>query len=180
MQFNANFPSFKPMQNVYLLSNNCRWFKWIPGVVLNRFGDLHYEILYDGKRIKRISIKYDNGMIRKQNTTVRPNLHDFNTLIFDHHQIMFSHQVRLTRLTKYSITTRLCSVINIITLKQPWKCFFIREKILHHNQVFMDLTRREMNINEQNNVDAEAESNNSNQISVRSKIRKRNIRFSPE
>uniref|UniRef100_A0A1I8P5A3 Integrase catalytic domain-containing protein n=1 Tax=Stomoxys calcitrans TaxID=35570 RepID=A0A1I8P5A3_STOCA len=53
MQFNATFRSFDNFQNVYFLSNNNRMPKWLPGVICRRIGDLHYEILYEGKCVKR-------------------------------------------------------------------------------------------------------------------------------
>lgn len=53
MQLNSSFRTLEPMQNVYFLSNNKRMPKWLPGIVLNQLGYLHYEVLYEGKRIKR-------------------------------------------------------------------------------------------------------------------------------
>lgn len=69
MQFNPVFRSFEPMQNVYFLSNNIRMNKWLPGVILNRLGDLHYEILYEGKHVKRHidQIRVGNNSKEKQN-----------------------------------------------------------------------------------------------------------------
>lgn len=51
--FDSSFRSFLPGQHVYCLSGNPRMPKWIPGVVAARFGDLHYDIVYEGKHLKR-------------------------------------------------------------------------------------------------------------------------------
>lgn len=53
MQYNTTYRSWEPMQNVYFLSNNNRMDKWLPGVILKRLGDLHYEISYKSKNVKR-------------------------------------------------------------------------------------------------------------------------------
>lgn len=51
--FEPSFRSFTPGQQVYVLSGNARMDKWIPGTVQARLGDLHYEIVYEGKHLKR-------------------------------------------------------------------------------------------------------------------------------
>ncbi|XP_055527285.1 uncharacterized protein K02A2.6-like [Wyeomyia smithii] len=51
--FDPSFRSFSIGQHVYSLSGNARMDKWIPGTVVTRLGDLHYEIVYNGKRLKR-------------------------------------------------------------------------------------------------------------------------------
>lgn len=70
INFNPNFRTFQQNENVYFLSENPRMDKWIPGVIVSRWGDLHYEIEYHGKRVKRhvnqiTSIKTDKPK-RKQ------------------------------------------------------------------------------------------------------------------
>ncbi|XP_055919603.1 uncharacterized protein K02A2.6-like [Eupeodes corollae] len=52
-QFSPTFRIFQPGQSVFFLSNNPRMDKWVPGVIRNRLGDLHYEITYLGKQFKR-------------------------------------------------------------------------------------------------------------------------------
>lgn len=52
-KFNASFRILKPEQAVYFLSGNPRMNKWLPGRVVTKLGDLHYEIDYQGKRVKR-------------------------------------------------------------------------------------------------------------------------------
>ncbi|XP_055918664.1 uncharacterized protein K02A2.6-like [Eupeodes corollae] len=52
-QFSPTFRILQPGQSVFFLSNNPRMDKWVPGVIRNRLGDLHYEITYLGKRFKR-------------------------------------------------------------------------------------------------------------------------------
>ncbi|XP_024868818.1 uncharacterized protein K02A2.6-like [Temnothorax curvispinosus] len=47
------FRIFKPAQKVYFLSGNPRMDKWVPGTIVTRLGDLHYEIDYKGRRFKR-------------------------------------------------------------------------------------------------------------------------------
>lgn len=51
--FQPSFRSFSPGQRIYFLSGNIRMDKWIPGTVYVRLGDLHYEIVYQGKHFKR-------------------------------------------------------------------------------------------------------------------------------
>ncbi|XP_053699483.1 uncharacterized protein K02A2.6-like [Sabethes cyaneus] len=51
--FDSSFRSFTPGQHVYCLSGNPRMDKWIPGIVSSRQGDLHYDIVYEGKHLKR-------------------------------------------------------------------------------------------------------------------------------
>ncbi|XP_053690785.1 uncharacterized protein K02A2.6-like [Sabethes cyaneus] len=51
--FDSSFRSFTPGQHVYCLSGNPRMDKWIPGIVSARLGDLHYDIVYEGKHLKR-------------------------------------------------------------------------------------------------------------------------------
>ncbi|XP_058836807.1 uncharacterized protein K02A2.6-like [Topomyia yanbarensis] len=51
--FDSKFRLFSPGDQVYFLSGNTRMDKWIPGVISNRLGDLHYEILYKTKTFKR-------------------------------------------------------------------------------------------------------------------------------
>uniref|UniRef100_A0A182PBU3 Reverse transcriptase domain-containing protein n=1 Tax=Anopheles epiroticus TaxID=199890 RepID=A0A182PBU3_9DIPT len=51
--FDPSFRSFEPGQTVYTLSGNARMDKWIRGVIFARIGDLHYEIIYNGKHLKR-------------------------------------------------------------------------------------------------------------------------------
>ncbi|XP_055633675.1 uncharacterized protein K02A2.6-like [Toxorhynchites rutilus septentrionalis] len=51
--FNSSFRSFTPGQRVYCLSGNPRMDKWIPGIIAARLGDLHYDIIYEGKHLKR-------------------------------------------------------------------------------------------------------------------------------
>ncbi|XP_023305651.2 uncharacterized protein K02A2.6-like [Lucilia cuprina] len=53
MKLEPSFRTVAPMQNVYFRSYGTHDPKWLPGLVLNRLGDLHYEILYKGKRMKR-------------------------------------------------------------------------------------------------------------------------------
>ncbi|XP_011883987.1 PREDICTED: uncharacterized protein K02A2.6-like [Vollenhovia emeryi] len=50
---NPTFREFQPTQKIYFLSGNPRMDKWIPGTIVTRLGDLHYEIDYQGKRFKR-------------------------------------------------------------------------------------------------------------------------------
>lgn len=61
--FDATFRVFDAGQEVYFLSGNDRMDKWIPGVITTRLGDLHYEIDYNGKLIKR---HVDQILQRKQ------------------------------------------------------------------------------------------------------------------
>ncbi|XP_024869411.1 uncharacterized protein K02A2.6-like [Temnothorax curvispinosus] len=49
----STFRKFQPTQKVYFLSGNPRMDKWIPGTIVTRLGDLHYEIDYQGKRFRR-------------------------------------------------------------------------------------------------------------------------------
>lgn len=51
--FVPSFRSFSPGQQVYVLSGNARMDKWIPGIVQARLGDLHYDVVYEGKHLKR-------------------------------------------------------------------------------------------------------------------------------
>lgn len=51
--FEPSFREFNPGQQVYFLSGNSRLDKWIPGVIAARLGDLHYDIVYAGRRFKR-------------------------------------------------------------------------------------------------------------------------------
>lgn len=53
VNFEPTFRSFYPTQAVYFLSGNTRLDKWIPGTIIARCGDLHYEIDYFGKCFKR-------------------------------------------------------------------------------------------------------------------------------
>lgn len=52
-QMNSTFRTLQAGQPVYFLSGNPRLDKWIPGVVMTRLGDLHYEIEYGNKKFKR-------------------------------------------------------------------------------------------------------------------------------
>ncbi|XP_055608550.1 uncharacterized protein K02A2.6-like isoform X2 [Uranotaenia lowii] len=51
--FDASFRTFSPGQHVYCLSGNPRLDKWIPGIITARLGDLHYDVVYQGKHLKR-------------------------------------------------------------------------------------------------------------------------------
>lgn len=51
--FEPSFRVFHPTQAVYFLSGNPRMDKWIPGTIISKLGDIHYEIDYLGKRFKR-------------------------------------------------------------------------------------------------------------------------------
>lgn len=51
--FDASFRVYQPGQAVYFLSGNPRMQKWITGTIMSRWGDLHYEIVYQNKRFKR-------------------------------------------------------------------------------------------------------------------------------
>lgn len=51
--FNSMFRILNPGENVYFISGNTRMDKWIPGIILQRIGDLHYRISYNGTSIKR-------------------------------------------------------------------------------------------------------------------------------
>lgn len=51
--FETAFRSFTPGQHVYCLSGNPRMDKWIPGIIAARLGDLHYDIVYERKHLKR-------------------------------------------------------------------------------------------------------------------------------
>ncbi|XP_065087248.1 uncharacterized protein K02A2.6-like [Ochlerotatus camptorhynchus] len=53
INFDRTFREFSWGQPIYFLSGNSRMDKWIPGVIADRLGDLHYEIDYAGKRFKR-------------------------------------------------------------------------------------------------------------------------------
>ncbi|XP_018405038.1 PREDICTED: uncharacterized protein K02A2.6-like [Cyphomyrmex costatus] len=53
LQLDPSSRSFKPGQTIYFLSGNPRMDKWIPGIIVTRLGDLHYEIEYASKRFKR-------------------------------------------------------------------------------------------------------------------------------
>ncbi|XP_037944434.1 uncharacterized protein K02A2.6-like [Teleopsis dalmanni] len=44
---------FAAGQSVYFLSGNSRMHKWLRGTINTRLGDLHYEILCNGKEVKR-------------------------------------------------------------------------------------------------------------------------------
>ncbi|XP_058446178.1 uncharacterized protein LOC131427205 [Malaya genurostris] len=52
-KFDPSFRTFVPGQQVYFISGNSRMDKWIPGVIISRLGDLHYEISNKEKRLKR-------------------------------------------------------------------------------------------------------------------------------
>lgn len=52
-KFITSFRTFKPKQIVYFLSGNPRMDKWVVGRIVTRLGDLHYEIDYRNKRVKR-------------------------------------------------------------------------------------------------------------------------------
>ncbi|XP_020298173.1 uncharacterized protein K02A2.6-like [Pseudomyrmex gracilis] len=52
-EFEPLFRKFRVNQAVYFLSGNPRMDKWVPGRVVTRLGDLHYEIDYGGRRFKR-------------------------------------------------------------------------------------------------------------------------------
>lgn len=52
-KFEPSFRTFLPSQTIYFLSGNPRMDKWIPGTIISRLGDLHYEIDYFGKHVKR-------------------------------------------------------------------------------------------------------------------------------
>uniref|UniRef100_A0A182PWJ3 Uncharacterized protein n=1 Tax=Anopheles epiroticus TaxID=199890 RepID=A0A182PWJ3_9DIPT len=40
-------------QQVYCLSCNTRVDKWIPATVHSRLGDIHYNVIFQGKHLKR-------------------------------------------------------------------------------------------------------------------------------
>lgn len=48
-----SYREFQSQQLIYFLSGNPRINKWVPGVIITRLGDLHYEINYQGKPFKR-------------------------------------------------------------------------------------------------------------------------------
>lgn len=52
-KFEMSFRNFKPSQKVYFVSGNPRMDKWVPGTIVTRLGDLHYEVDYEGRRFKR-------------------------------------------------------------------------------------------------------------------------------
>lgn len=52
-EFTTTFRTFQPRQSVYFLAGNPRLDKWIPGTIITRLGDIHYEIEYLGKTFKR-------------------------------------------------------------------------------------------------------------------------------
>ena len=47
------FRTFQPRQSVYFLAGNPRLDRWIPGTIVARWGDIHYEIEYAGRTFKR-------------------------------------------------------------------------------------------------------------------------------
>ncbi|XP_041674675.1 uncharacterized protein K02A2.6-like isoform X1 [Drosophila eugracilis] len=53
MNFNPSYRQFHSHDEVYFLSGNPRMDKWVQGKITKRLGDLHYEILYNGKLFKR-------------------------------------------------------------------------------------------------------------------------------
>ncbi|EZA48469.1 hypothetical protein X777_13791 [Ooceraea biroi] len=63
---NTMFREFQPKQLVYFLSGNPRMDKWLPGIVVTRLGDLHYEIDYSGKKIKRHADQIRNRPVREK------------------------------------------------------------------------------------------------------------------
>ncbi|XP_053686293.1 uncharacterized protein K02A2.6-like [Sabethes cyaneus] len=67
--FDPSFRSFELGQHVYVLSGNPRMDKWISGIVAARLGDLHYEVVYNGKRLKR----HVNQMRRFDGCTISDN-----------------------------------------------------------------------------------------------------------
>lgn len=52
-KFITSFRTFKPKQVVYFLSGNPRMDKWVVRRIVTRLRDLHYEIDYQNKRVKR-------------------------------------------------------------------------------------------------------------------------------
>ena len=52
-EFSPTYRTFKPLQTVYFLSGNPRMDKWVPGIIITRLGDIHYDIEYRGKSFKR-------------------------------------------------------------------------------------------------------------------------------
>ncbi|XP_065362000.1 uncharacterized protein LOC135955574 [Calliphora vicina] len=55
-QFLKSSPSYRVFDtgySVYFLPNNKRNASWVRGTILNRIGDLHYEIRFEGRIIKR-------------------------------------------------------------------------------------------------------------------------------
>ncbi|XP_035896692.1 uncharacterized protein K02A2.6-like [Anopheles stephensi] len=52
-RFEPTYRSFLPGQQIYCLSGNPRMDKWIPATILSRLGDLHYDVLYQGRHLKR-------------------------------------------------------------------------------------------------------------------------------
>lgn len=53
VKFDSTFRVFRPQQQVYFISGNLRMDKWVPGTIVTRQGDLHYEINHGGKSFKR-------------------------------------------------------------------------------------------------------------------------------
>ncbi|KAJ8671119.1 hypothetical protein QAD02_002378 [Eretmocerus hayati] len=51
--FTPSYHSLETGQHVYILSGNPRLDKWIPGIVVMKNGDLHYQINYQGIIVKR-------------------------------------------------------------------------------------------------------------------------------
>ncbi|XP_037820621.1 uncharacterized protein K02A2.6-like [Lucilia sericata] len=47
------FREFQVGDNIYFLSGNQKESKWIPGKINRRLGDIHYEILYENKYVRR-------------------------------------------------------------------------------------------------------------------------------
>ncbi|XP_061388978.1 uncharacterized protein K02A2.6-like [Musca vetustissima] len=52
-KFTPTYRVFEPMQEIYFLSNNKRMNKWLKGIIVRRTGDVHYEILHEGKEVRR-------------------------------------------------------------------------------------------------------------------------------
>ncbi|KAI8117730.1 hypothetical protein CVS40_10470 [Lucilia cuprina] len=49
----VQFREFQVGDNIYFLSGNQKESKWIPGKINRRLGDIHYEILYENKYVRR-------------------------------------------------------------------------------------------------------------------------------
>ncbi|KAF2904059.1 hypothetical protein ILUMI_02117 [Ignelater luminosus] len=52
-QMDSTYRPLQPGQSVYALSGNPRMDEWIPGTIVTRLGDFHYEIHCSGKKVKR-------------------------------------------------------------------------------------------------------------------------------
>ena len=51
--FDPTYRMFSPGQSIFFLSGNPRMDKWVPGTIITRLGDLHYEVDFFGRQFKR-------------------------------------------------------------------------------------------------------------------------------